>query len=156
MLLAFIVLYVPISYFFVPTTFYDNHFILFISGFILMYPAHKFLHYLPVAHLGSKIKKSFEWKLGIIPVINIRVHEPISKPLFLIALLLPFISITTFLFAACFLFEHYVHYITILIAFQIGLSVPDFICAKNILRAPKQSYIEENEDGFEILIVKNQ
>jgi hypothetical protein len=155
MLVTFIILYIPISYFFIPTTLYDNHFMVFISGFILMYPVHKLLHYLPIAHQGSKIKKKIEWKFGFCPTINIRVNEPISKTLFLLALLLPFFSITTLLSLLCFVFPHYVHYITILMAYQIGLSVPDIICAKNIVMAPKHAFIEENDDGYEILVAKN-
>lgn len=120
-----------------------------------MYPAHKLLHYLPIAHLGAKIKKRIEWKFGIFPIIQIRVQEPISKPLFLVALLMPFFMITAALVYACFLFPHYVHYITILIAYQSGISVPDIIWAYNILQAPKQSMIEENDDGIEILVVRN-
>lgn len=117
-----------------------------------MYPAHKLLHYLPVSHLGSKIRKKLEWKYGIYPIIQIRVQEPISKPLFLFALLLPFIIITSSLLYACFLFPHYFHYITILIAYQTGLSVSDLVCAYYIFRAPKDAMIEENDDGFEILV----
>lgn len=155
MLLTFIILYIPISHFLVPATLYDNHFLLFISGLFLMYPAHKFLHYMPIAHFGSKIKKKIDWKFGIYPIILIRVNEPISKGFFLLALLLPFFLITTLLTLACFIFPHYVHYITILLAYQIGLCVPDIICAKNVLMAPRHSFIEENEDGYEILVVKN-
>lgn len=155
MLLTFIILYVPISYFFVTTTLYDNHFFLFVSGIILMYPLHKLLHYLPIAHLGSKIRKKLEWKYGIFPLIQIRVQEPISKSLFLFALLLPFTSITVVLVFACFLFPHYIHYITILIAYQTGLSVSDLVYAYSIIRAPKEALIEENDDGFEILVTNN-
>jgi hypothetical protein len=154
MLLAFIILYIPVSYFLIPTTLYDNHFSLFISGFLLMYPGHKLFHYLPLAHLGSKIKKKIIWKYGIYPLVSIRVDEPISKSLFLFALLMPFVTITACLTLACFLFPHYVHYITILIAYQIGLSVPDLVYARNVLTAPRHAYIEENDDGFEILILK--
>lgn len=155
MLLTFIILYVPISYFFVTTTLYDNHFFLFVSGIILIYPIHKLLHYLPIAHLGSKIKKKLEWKYRIYPIIQIRVQEPISKSLFLFALLLPFIAITVMLVCACFLLPHYIHYITILLAYQTGISVSDLVYAYNIIRAPKEALIEENDEGFEILVTNN-
>ncbi|MDQ0153749.1 DUF3267 domain-containing protein [Robertmurraya andreesenii] len=156
MLLTFIILYIPLSYFFAPNELYDNQFVLFIFGIILMYPLHKLLHYLPVAHLGSKIRKRIEWKYGVYPFIEVKVHEPISKPLFLFALFLPFISITILLAVSCFLFPHYVHYFAILMAYQIGLSVPDIAYGLNILKAPKAAFIEENDDGFEILIHHHQ
>ncbi len=156
MLLAFIILYMTMSHLLVPTTLYDNHIAVLVFGLLLTYPLHKFLHFLPIAHLGPKIKKKIEWKYGIYPIIEIRVHEPIAKSLFLIALLMPLFVITTFLSLSLFLFEHYVHYITILMAYQIGLSVPDLLHASNIVRAPRNAFIEENEDGFEILITKHQ
>ncbi len=152
MLITFILLYIPIAYFLVPTSFYDNHFIMFVCGLGLMYPLHKFLHYLPLAHTGSKVKKHLDWKFGFYPIINIRVDEPINKQLFLFALFLPFFFITASLMIGCFIFPNYGHYFTILIAFHIGLSVPDIICGKSILSAPKHAYIEENDEGFEILV----
>lgn len=152
MLLTFIILYIPISYFFDSTVLYDNHFLLLVFGIILMYPAHKYLHYLPVAHHSSKIKKKIVWKFGFYPFIEVKVQEPIAKHLFLFALLMPFLSITLLLAISCFIFSHYIHYITILMAYQIGLSVPDISCAFNVLKAPKHAFIEENDDGIEILV----
>lgn len=153
-LFTFILLYVPLSYLFVPEKFNNSHFIFLLTGIILMYPFHKLLHYLPIAHLGKKVKKQVEFKYGFYPLIYIRVNEPISKKLFLIALFMPFLTINTILIVSCYFFPQFTHYLTILLAFHIGLSFSDFICLKNILLAPKNSYIEENEEGFEILVFK--
>lgn len=156
MLFTFIFLYVPITYFFIPASaFYDKHFHFFIFGIILLYPLHKMMHYLPIAHLGAKVRKRIEWKYGIYPIIHIRVSEPISKPLFLLSLFFPFIIISFFFVCLCLLLPNYIHYFTILSAFHVGICVPDFIYGKNIVRAPKQCFIEENDEGFEILINKN-
>ncbi|WP_246041648.1 DUF3267 domain-containing protein [Robertmurraya kyonggiensis] len=119
---------------------------------IIVYPVHKLLHFLPIAHLGPKIRKRIERKFMFFPSIQIKAHEPISKHLFLIALLLPFVTLTVILVSLCFILPHYVHYIAILLAYQTGISVPDLVRALNILKAPKHAYIEENEDGFEILV----
>ncbi|MDZ5470202.1 DUF3267 domain-containing protein [Bacillus sp. 31A1R] len=152
-LFAFILLYVPVTYLIIPKNFfYDNHFVFFLIGLFLLYPLHKILHFLPVAHLGKIVKKQFEFRLFIFPIINIKVCEPISKNLFIFALLMPFIIINAVLISTCFLLPHYAHYFTILIAFHTGLCVSDFICFKNILTAPRHSFIEENDEGFEILI----
>lgn len=155
MVLTFILLYVPASHFFETTALYDNHFSLFLILILLLYPTHKFFHYLPIIHLGPKIKKSIDWKFKIYPLISIRVQEPIAKSLFMTALLMPFVAISLMLIVAYFLFPHYVHYITILIAYQIGISVPDLICARTIIMAPRHSFIEENDDGYEILVSRN-
>jgi hypothetical protein len=153
MILAFMLLYIPITYVFMPDSFHDSHILILVFGIILMYPVHKLFHYLPFAHLGSKVKKILSFKYGLYPIIHVRVQEPISKKFFLFGLFMPSIMITGLLFFGGFLFPQYIHYLTILLAFHIGMSVPDFICGFNIISAPKNAYIEENEDGFQILIM---
>lgn len=152
MLITFVLAYVPATYIFVPNSFYDNYFLLFIAGFWLVYPLHKILHFLPLMHLGKKVKKSAEMKFCCIPIFQFLVTEPISRFIFIIALCTPFIVIHGLLLAACFLFPHYVHYFVILIAYHTGICFCDMIMMKDIIKAPAHSYIEENEDGFEILL----
>lgn len=152
MILCFIIFYVPAQYLFEANVLYDNYFILFVMAIWLIYPFHKLLHFVPVAHLGNKMKKLLEFKCGVFPIIQIKIYEPISKWLFLFALLFPFIIINSILIGACILFPHYVHYFTILLAFHVGICFPDMICAKNVITAPNCSYIEENDDGIEILL----
>lgn len=152
MLFAFIFLYAPAIYVFVPTTFYDNYFTLLFIALWLMFFVHKFFHLFPLLTLGNKVKKSFMMKYHIIPYIEIRVNEPVPKWLFLLSLLAPFFIINSLLVASCYFFSHYVHYFTILLAYHIGICVSDFISTKNVLSAPNQAYIEENEEGFQILV----
>lgn len=156
MLLTFIFFFVPAQYLFETTSFHDNYFILLVVCIWLMYPLHKLFHYLPIVHLGSKVKKVFSLKYGFLPIIQVKISEPISKWLFIIALFTPFIVINCVLIGACFIFPHYVHYFTILLAFHVGLCFSDMIYAKNVLSAPTHSYIEENDDGIEILLQKWQ
>lgn len=156
MLSTFILAYVPATYLFVPESFYDNYFIFFAAGLWFIYPLHKLLHYLPIAHLGKIIKKHITFRYGLMPVINIRITEPISKWLFLTAALAPTLVINSLLLAACFIYPHYVHYLIILFAYHAGISFSDMVCVKNVLTAPNHSYIEENEDGFEILLHTHQ
>lgn len=153
MIITFIFLYVPASYYFVQSSFYDNYFFVFIACFWLIYPVHKLLHFLPVAHLGKKVQKKVSFRLGI-PLIHVRVTEPISKAVFIVALLAPFVIISGVLLAACWHFPHYVHYITMLLAYHAGLCFSDMLCLKNICTAPQQAYIEENEEGIEILVYR--
>ncbi|MFE8700229.1 DUF3267 domain-containing protein [Cytobacillus sp. FJAT-54145] len=155
MLFAFILLYIPSSYLFVSSSFNDNYFLVFCAFLFATYPLHKLCHYVPVISLRDKLKITTRLKFGFYPIIHIRVTEPISKHLFLTALLMPFVVINSILLAGCFLLPDYAHYFTILLAYHIGLCVSDMICAKDILFAPKHAYIEENEDGFEILVCRN-
>ncbi|MBS4188770.1 DUF3267 domain-containing protein [Bacillus sp. FJAT-49705] len=155
MLLTFILAYVPAQFLFKAKTLQDNYFILLLFGLWLIYPLHKLFHYLPIAHHSKKIKKMLTIRYGIFPIIQIKVFEPISKWQFIIALFMPFVVINSLIAWACFIFPHYVHYFTILLAFHVGICLSDIICVKNVLFAPKSSYIEENDDGFEILLHKN-
>jgi hypothetical protein len=153
MLFSFIILYVPVTYLSV-SSFKSNHFFWLLCSIGLMYPIHKLFHFLPIVHLGDRIKKSIEFYGGFLPIIHIRVQEPIRKWTFLLALFFPFFMICVLIFLGYLLFPSYSHYFTILLAYHIGLCVSDFICAKNVLFAPNDSFIEENDVGFEILVNK--
>ncbi|WP_394233257.1 DUF3267 domain-containing protein [Niallia oryzisoli] len=152
MLFTFIFLYVPATYLFVPSSLGDKYFLLLIVGLLLMYPIHKIIHFFSLVHLKNKIKTTISIKYFIFPIIQIRIIEPILKWQYIMTLIAPFIIINGSLFAACWVINNYVHYFTILLAFHIGLCVSDFIYIKNVLMAPNQAYIEENENGFEILV----
>ncbi|WP_338451331.1 DUF3267 domain-containing protein [Niallia oryzisoli] len=152
MLSTFILLYVPANFLFVRSSLYDKYFLLLIIGLLLMYPIHKIIHFFSLVHLKNKIKNSIQIKYFMFPVFQIQIIEPISKWQYIATLIAPFFVINGFLIAACWVFNHYVHYFTILLAFHIGLCVSDFIYIKNVLTAPNQAYIEENENGFEILV----
>jgi hypothetical protein len=150
MLFSFIILYVPVTYLSV-SPLKSNYFIFLIVSIACMYPMHKLFHYLPIAHLGNRVKKKVVMD-GFLPIIHIRVSEPIRKWNFLLALFAPFIGIGLMISAGIIFLPSYSHYFTILLAYHIGLCVSDFICAQNVLFAPNGSYIEENDEGFEILI----
>jgi hypothetical protein len=153
MLFSFIILYVPVTYLSV-SPLKSNYFFLLVVSICFMYPIHKLFHFIPIAHLGNRVKRSIEMYGGFMPIIHIRVHEPIRKWTFLFALFFPFFMVGLIIGIGYILFPSYSHYFTILLAYHIGLCVSDFICAKNVLFAPNDSYIEENDEGFEILINK--
>lgn len=153
MLFSFIILYVPVTYLSVyPLK--SNHFLLLVLSLLMMYPFHKLLHFLPIVHLGDRIKKNVDFYGGFIPVIRICVEDPIRKWTFLLALFFPFLFIGLLIIMGYVLLPNYSHYFTILLSYHIGLCVSDFIRAKNILFAPNHSFIEENDEGFEILVNK--
>lgn len=154
-LATFVVLYVLAAAFVSQSGFYDNYFLLFILGMIAIYPVHKLLHFLPVMHLNTKIKKSCCMRFWIFPVITLQITDPVSKLRFLCVVLMPFCIINGFLAAACLLFPHYTHYFIMLIAYHTGLCFFDLVMAKNVMNAPTRSYIEEHEDSLEILLQRH-
>jgi hypothetical protein len=86
------------------------------------------------------------------PIVSIRIKEPIPKTRFLFALLLPFILINSLLITGAFTFPVFGHYFTMLLAFHCGLCLIDLLYVKNLQRSPKKALIEETETGYEILV----
>ncbi|WP_174730592.1 DUF3267 domain-containing protein [Mesobacillus harenae] len=154
MLFTFVLLYVPVS-FFSHAPFQDGNFLLFLAALWLIYPAHKLLHLLPVLHLGGNIKKTMNFKYGLFPIIHIKAQEPVEKKYFMLALAMPFVVINTMLVYGANIFPEYTHYFTILLAYHVGVCLPDLISGKCIFGSPRDSYIEESEDGIEILVYKS-
>jgi len=152
MIICFLFLYVPTTSYFAHNKLSDDYFILLIIGFISIYPLHKLLHLLPIIHLKDKIRKTWNLTFRFLPVISIQVKEPIGKGHFLLTIMTPFILISGILLGCCFIYTHYVHYFLILFAYHVGICVPDFIRMKNIWKSPRTCFVEENENGFEILI----
>ncbi|WP_108671914.1 DUF3267 domain-containing protein [Peribacillus acanthi] len=155
MLLSFTVIYTFLSVGVNPAKLYDDRYVWLFVGIFIIYPLHKMLHFLPLMGHIDKVKFSMG-PYKFFPIVSFRVIEPIHKNLFILALLSPFIIITTCLSAGALLLEHYAHYFTILLSLHIGLCVSDFISIKNILGSPNRCFIEENEDGYEILVSKEQ
>ncbi|WP_064092131.1 DUF3267 domain-containing protein [Rossellomorea aquimaris] len=151
MMMVFSFIYVPIKLLF-PSSFYDNHLMVFIFGLISIYPMHKFFHFLPIFPYVSKMKWKCNRKLAILPIVSLRVDIPISKYRYLLALITPFLIINSILLYGCFHFAHYSHYFTMLLAYHSGICAIDFIYVKQLMSSPKNALIEENEEGYEILI----
>lgn len=45
----------------------------------------------------------------------------------------------------------YVHYTTLLLSLHNGICMNDWIYLKSLLYSPSESFIEENDEGYEIL-----
>ncbi|WP_374721644.1 DUF3267 domain-containing protein [Peribacillus tepidiphilus] len=154
MLLSFITIYTVITIAISESKLYDKHILWFVLGILFIYPAHKALHFLPLLNQMKKVKVSTGFA-NFIPYVKVRLIEPVSKSIFIIALLTPFVVITTLLSVCAYTYFHYAHYFTILLSLHMGLCVSDFIYVKNILGSPNQCYVEENEEGYEILVSKD-
>lgn len=149
---VFIILYMSLQFIYTEPL-HDGYALLFIISLLLLYPMHKFCHVLPFIRSKHAVKLNFDFHLYILPIIQTKVIVPIRKQRFIFAILFPFLSINCLLLILCFLFPHYHHYFSILIAFHCGICTSDFIYAKILYTAPKHCLIEENEHGFEILIL---
>lgn len=132
--------------------FTDEYVLVFLCSFILLYPIHKFCHILPIMTYYKHMKWEIEWYFHILPVIDLKVVCPIPKARFGLALLLPFIVLNVILIGAIFLFPQYGHYSTILLAYHNGISAFDLLYFKSLFLSPKNALVEENDEGYEILV----
>ncbi|QBP40427.1 DUF3267 domain-containing protein [Paenisporosarcina antarctica] len=130
----------------------DERFSIFILSFVLIYPIHKALHCIPLVRYSNNIQFSVKKQFNFIPILSIRIKEPVPKALFLFALLAPFFIINSILVAGAFMLPAFGHYFTILLAFHSGLCLIDLLYIKNLARSPKKAFIEETDTGYEILV----
>lgn len=130
----------------------DNLFPIFIVTLLLIYPLHKLLHFLPIAPQRQQLRFSIQKRFGFIPILNMKIHEPILKSSYLISLSTPFIVINGGLILGAILFPGFRHYFAILLAYHCGLCLIDLLYIKHLIKTPKKALIEETDKGFEILI----
>lgn len=149
-LLVFIIFYVTMQSV-MDRQFNDDYVLVFIIALILLYPFHKFCHLLPIIPYYRYMKWEIEL-FYLLPVLKMKVEFPIPKKRFVFALILPFLLINAVLLTTLFLFPEYGHYIAILFALNSGMSAFDFIYIKALFSSPKNTLIEENEDGYDILV----
>ncbi|MCT6924661.1 MULTISPECIES: DUF3267 domain-containing protein [Bacillales] len=130
----------------------DRYMLLFFIAFLLLYPLHKAFHYIPLFDYRGKMK--FRWKkiFRFVPILRMRLLEPISKKRYIFALLAPFLLLNSLFLAIAIFFPLYSHYACLLLGFHSSICLIDLINAKHLLRAPANALIEETPRGYEILI----
>lgn len=130
----------------------DDRFAVFLLSFMLLYPVHKSLHFLPLIRYRNRIHFSVKTQFNFMPILSIRIKEPVPKKRFLFALLAPFLILNSLLIAGAFMFPEFGHYFTMLLAYHCGLCLIDLLYIKNLARSPRKALIEETETGYEILV----
>ncbi len=70
--------------------FTDHLFWLFIIAVLALYPIHKCLHFLALFDLRQHLKLRVRVQFYFIPVLHMRIREPLSKNRYILALLTPF------------------------------------------------------------------
>lgn len=130
----------------------DRLFWLFVIAVFAVYPTHKCLHFLALYDLRQHLKLRVRTQFYVIPVLHMRIREPLSKNRYILALLTPFIILNTSIILGTLLFPAYTHYGTLLLAYHCSLCVIDILYVKYLLNSPKDSQIEETPKGYEILV----
>lgn len=137
--------------------FHDKHFTdrlfwLFVIAIIAVYPIHKYLHFLALYDLRQHLTLRVRVQFYFIPVLHMRIREPISKNRYILALLTPFIVLNTCIIIGSLLFPVYTHYGTLILAYHCSLCLIDILYVKYLLHSPKDAQIEETPKGYEILV----
>ncbi|WP_332694138.1 DUF3267 domain-containing protein [Halalkalibacter lacteus] len=124
---------------------------IFIISIIAVLLFHKLLHLIPIWMCGKKAIIKARW-VSFIPMLSVKVSRPLSRNLYLTALLTPIFTITSIGALASVMLPMYIAYISILSSIHFGLAFYDILYASYLIKAPKQSYIENHEEGLHILI----
>jgi len=130
----------------------DHLFWLFVIAVFALYPIHKCLHFLALFDLRQHLTLRVRSQFYVIPVLHMRIREPLSKSRYIMALLTPFFVLNTAILIGTLLLPAYTHYGTLLLAYHCSLCLIDILYVKYLLNSPKDSQIEETPKGYEILV----
>ncbi|MFC0473690.1 DUF3267 domain-containing protein [Halalkalibacter kiskunsagensis] len=123
----------------------------FIMSIIAVFLVHKILHLIPLWICGKKAMIKTRW-ISFFPMLSVKVSRPLSRNLYLTALLTPIFTITLIGALASIMLPMYIAYISILSSIHFGLAFYDILYASYLIKAPKQSYVENHAEGLHILI----
>ncbi|WP_096188220.1 DUF3267 domain-containing protein [Evansella halocellulosilytica] len=119
----------------------------------LVFPAHLFLHCLPIWLTGKRATlgvRTNQW-----PYMYYSTKDPLPKQLVLLSISSPAVVITFGAVMTTLIFPQWLHYMAMVSALNIGMCVYDYMNFKQLKAAPKSSLIEEHRDGFHILFKSN-
>ena len=130
----------------------DAHFLYFLVALLLLYPTHKAIHYISLFRYKKSLSYKFKIKFTFVPILNMRIKEPIPKNRYLVALSTPFIVLNPILLIGAIIWPVFSHYFCLLLAFHCSICLLDLLYIKGIWRAPKRAVIEETPRGYEVLV----
>ncbi|WP_042476674.1 DUF3267 domain-containing protein [Bacillus ndiopicus] len=130
----------------------DQYLFLFFIAIFILYPAHKASHYIALLKYRKKVKFRLRATFRVIPIIRLRLKEPIPKKHYVLALLTPLLLLNSLLLAIAIYFPQYSHYACLLLGFHSSICLIDLLKAKYLWHAPANSLIEETPKGYEILV----
>ncbi|WP_240376435.1 DUF3267 domain-containing protein [Bacillus piscicola] len=121
--------------------------------FTLLFPFHTLLSIVPLWCAGVRVKlHAHHSKIKILPRITKESKKPINRNTYLLAILFPTVFAGLVSLLGAFLFPSYMHFFLLVLAFNTGLGVYDFIYVKQLLGAPRDSLIEQKQNSLDILL----
>ncbi|WP_284139497.1 DUF3267 domain-containing protein [Virgibacillus sp. LDC-1] len=154
-LIAFILLYVPAS------IAHDGHhakesgMFAFMVALVMLPSLHSFMHVIPILAINKRARLKYKTRSKLFPIFTYYTDSHLTKKVSLIVALAPTFFITMPGIFASYIFPNYYAYILLFTCTNIGISFVDFLYVSHIIRAPKKSFIESGNDGFDILLEAN-
>lgn len=153
-LIAFILLYVPFSMIHLDNQVQQVGILIFLIVLVLLPTFHSFMHILPLIILNRRINLKITRKRGL-PIFTFYSLSHIHKNNYILSLLMPSIMITIPSMIIAFIFPTVYVYALLVAAVNIGLSFLDFLTFRLLWKAPNNAYVENGEEGFNILLEAN-
>ncbi len=150
-LLSFLFYYLIMSTIVPTTEFTQFGFFTFFSGLLSLVFAHKILHCIPIWLSGGRAKVKFGSNKAI-PTMTIKLINPLSKNIYILALLSPLVIITSACAIGSFMRPDLLPYFSILTSVNFGLAFYDLTYASYLFRAPKKCFVGDYSEGIHILI----
>lgn len=116
---------------------------------------HSLVHILTLILMKQRVKVKYKRKFKIIPILNYYTRTYITKKVSFINLIAPTVFITVPGILACYLISDYYLYILLFTCLHIGLTYIDFWCLSHIMKSPKKAIIQNESEGFDILLEGN-
>jgi len=117
----------------------------------LIYPLHKGIHVLALILVHEKIECHLNRIVHLFFKTNITIKHPIAKWKYIFALVAPLIFLSVLFLSFIYLFPTYGYVFVLSLSLNFSISSHDLISLKDIKGAPKKSYIEEHDEGYNIL-----
>jgi Putative zincin peptidase len=150
-MMTFIVLYIPFSMYHQDTKLNESLFIIFFLAIICLPTIHSFMHILPLIILNRKIKVKSKKRIALFSY-TFYTDSHLQKKTYILSAISPTILLTVPGLIATILFPSIYVYCLMATSFNIGLSFIDFLSIRHILTAPKNAYVENGHEGFDILL----
>ncbi|RKQ31274.1 DUF3267 domain-containing protein [Oceanobacillus halophilus] len=151
-LLIFIVLYVPFSIYHGTNRSHDSGMIVFIIAMSFLPTLHSFVHILPLIMMKKRVKIAYKLKMKIFPIFTYYTKTHVTKKVSLIVLIAPTVMITLPGIISTYLFGEWYLYLLLFTCTHIGVTFIDFWYMSQIIKAPKKAFIQNDNDGYDILV----
>ncbi len=151
-LISFIFLYVPLSIVHSNVHVNESGILPLIAGLIMLPVLHTLMHILPLIIMNKRVKLIYKKRNSFLPLFTYYTKAQVTKKVALAVMLAPTLFITVPGMVASYLFADFYVYLLLLTSVHIGMSFTDILYARYISKAPKASFIENDNYGVDILI----